>query len=79
MPRKMIDCRRAPDGKGCTLTIAGEENEVLRAAMDHAVAVHGHERTPDLEAHIRSLMYDEGASPPSRPATSSPEHARTHH
>jgi len=69
----MIDCRRAPDSGGCTLTITGEEDEVVRAAMDHAVAVHGHERTPDLEIHIRSMLHDEGAPLSTNPPASSPE------
>ena len=37
MARKMIDCRSMPSEIGCTLTIAGEEDEVLDAAMAHAV------------------------------------------
>ena len=73
MSRKMIDCRQAPDATGCTLTIAGEEAEVLRAAADHAVAVHGHARTPELEDQLRSLLHDEGAPRPTTPPASSPE------
>ena len=32
MARKMIDCRQVPNEIGCTLTIAGGEEEVLDAA-----------------------------------------------
>ena len=37
--RKMADCRRFESDNGCTLTIIGEEEEVLDAAAQHAVAV----------------------------------------
>ncbi len=33
MARKMIDCRQIPNEIGCTLTVAGEEDEVLDAAV----------------------------------------------
>jgi len=58
MARKVSDCRDFP-GSNCTLMIAGEEAEVLRAAADHAVSVHGYPRTPDLEANIRKMLKDE--------------------
>ena len=32
MARKMVDCRKMPSEIGCTLTIAGEEQELLDAA-----------------------------------------------
>jgi predicted small metal-binding protein len=41
MARKMVDCRDTPSEKGCTLTISGEEDEVVRAAVLHAVDAHG--------------------------------------
>jgi hypothetical protein len=37
LPRKVIDCRDYPSDTGCTLTIAGEEAEILAASMDHAL------------------------------------------
>jgi predicted small metal-binding protein len=58
MPRKMIDCRKVPNEIGCTLTIAGQEGEVLDAAVAHAVAKHGHEDTPELRDMIRSGLED---------------------
>jgi predicted small metal-binding protein len=54
MARKMIDCRKVPSDIGCTLTIAGTEDEVLDAAVAHAVAMHGHEDTPELRESIRA-------------------------
>jgi hypothetical protein len=54
MARKMIDCRAVPNDIGCTLTIAGTEDEVLDAATAHAVAKHGHEDTPELREMLRA-------------------------
>jgi len=53
MARKMIDCRKFPSEIGCTLTIAGTEDEVLDAAVAHAVAKHGHEDSPELREMLR--------------------------
>lgn len=62
MARKVADCRAFPNEVGCTLTIAGEEREVLDAAVAHAVAVHGHQNTPELREQLRTLLTDEPAS-----------------
>ncbi len=59
MTRKVADCRTAPSEANCTLTISGEEDEVVRAAVDHAVAVHGHTDGPELRAGIRGMLQDE--------------------
>ncbi|WP_256104537.1 DUF1059 domain-containing protein [Streptomyces sp. ODS05-4] len=61
MSRKVADCRRFPSESGCTLTITGEEEEVLRAAADHAVAVHGHADSPELRDQVRGMLEDEKA------------------
>ena len=58
MDRKMVDCRTMPSEIGCTLTIAGQEDEVLDAAVAHAVSKHGHEHTPELRDMIRLGMTD---------------------
>jgi predicted small metal-binding protein len=58
MARKMIDCRQMPSEINCTLTIAGQEEEVLDAAVAHAVDKHGHENTPELREQIRSGLVD---------------------
>jgi predicted small metal-binding protein len=57
--RKVADCRLMPSESGCTLTIAGEEAEVMQAATDHAVSVHGHTDGPELREGIRSMLTDE--------------------
>jgi predicted small metal-binding protein len=58
MARKMIDCRKVPNEIGCTLTIAGQEEEVLDAAVAHAVAKHGHDNTPELREMLRGGLED---------------------
>lgn len=59
MTRKVADCREMPSESGCTLTIAGEEEEVVRAAAMHAADVHGHSDGPELRNQIRSMLTDE--------------------
>lgn len=58
MSRKVADCRLMPSDADCTLTISGEEEEVVRAATQHAVDVHGHEAGPELDAGIRGMLAD---------------------
>jgi predicted small metal-binding protein len=58
MARKMIDCGKVPNEINCTLTMAGNEAEVLDAAVAHAVAKHGHQDTPELREMIRSGLED---------------------
>ena len=57
--RKSIDCRDYPSEKNCSLKISGTEEEVLDAAVQHAVAAHGHEDESQLRDQIRSLLKDE--------------------
>jgi predicted small metal-binding protein len=63
MSRKVADCRSMPSESGCTLTISGEEDEVVQAASEHAVSVHGHEDTPELRDQVRGMLEDEVAAP----------------
>ncbi len=60
--RKVIDCRRFPAEKPCSIAIAGTEEEVLELAVLHASTVHGHQDTPELRQQIRSMLQDEGAT-----------------
>ena len=62
MTRKMVDCRTMPSEIGCTLTIAGEEDEVLDAAVAHAVDRHGHQRTPQMREQLRGSLVDAEAA-----------------
>jgi hypothetical protein len=56
MARMMADCRRWPSDVNCSLTIIGEEDEVARAAAEHAVSVHGHEDNEELRQQIREFL-----------------------
>ncbi|HTP24105.1 MAG TPA: DUF1059 domain-containing protein [Anaeromyxobacteraceae bacterium] len=63
MARKTVDCRDFRSAMNCTLTISGEEEEVVRAATLHAVDVHGHQDTPEFRRQIRGSLKNE---PPGR-------------
>jgi predicted small metal-binding protein len=52
----MADCRRWPSETNCSLTIIGEEEEVVQAAAEHAASVHGHEGGPELREQIKQLL-----------------------
>lgn len=56
--RKSIDCREYPSESGCTLRIEGTEEEVLEAAVNHAVTHHGHADGPEFREEIRGLLKD---------------------
>jgi hypothetical protein len=56
MGRVMADCRRFPSESNCSLTIIGEEEEVVRAAAEHAASVHSHEDTPELREQVRGML-----------------------
>jgi predicted small metal-binding protein len=56
MARMMADCRRWPSDSNCSLTIIGEEDEVVRAAAEHAASVHGHEDTPEMREQLRQFL-----------------------
>jgi predicted small metal-binding protein len=57
----MLDCRRVPSERNCSLTIAGTEDEVLMIAVRHAVEEHGHADTPELRERLRKAMVNEPA------------------
>ena len=56
--RKSIDCRDHPSEKNCSLRISGTDEEVLDAAVQHAVSAHGHEKSPELREQIKSMLKD---------------------
>lgn len=58
MTRKTIDCRTVPSDVNCTLTISGEEDEVLSAAAQHASTVHGHAGEIGLQDALREALTD---------------------
>jgi predicted small metal-binding protein len=50
-----------PSERNCSLKISGTEEEVLEAAVHHAVSAHGHENTPGLKEQLRHALKDEAA------------------
>lgn len=56
MGRMMADCRRWPSESNCSLVIMGEEDEVVRAAAEHAVSVHGHPDNDETRQTIREFL-----------------------
>lgn len=59
--RKYIDCREFPSEKNCSLKVSGTENELLDIAVQHAVASHGHENSPELRQELRKLLKNDQA------------------
>jgi predicted small metal-binding protein len=60
MGRKFVDCREMPSESNCTVMISADtEDEVVDAAVAHAVASHQHEDTPELRDEIRSGVKEE--------------------
>jgi predicted small metal-binding protein len=59
--RKIVDCREQPSETNCSLTLIGDEDEVVRAAAEHAVSVHGHTDGDELRSQIRAALRDEDA------------------
>jgi predicted small metal-binding protein len=69
MSRQFIDCREFPSDSHCTVAIAADsEEELLDAAVQHAVAVHHHDDTPELRDQVRRL-FKEGTPPVEAPVS----------
>jgi uncharacterized protein DUF1059 len=64
MARKMADCRRFESDSKCSLTIIGEEAEVVAAAALHAAHAHGHQDGPELREQIRATLEPEDSYVP---------------
>jgi predicted small metal-binding protein len=54
--RYVVDCREQPSENNCSLTIAGEREEVLKAAAEHAISSHGHTDSPELREGIEGAL-----------------------
>ena len=61
MARVMADCRRFESDTDCTLTIIGEEEEVIDAAAQHATSVHGHQDSPEFREQLRGMLEAESS------------------
>lgn len=63
MARKYIDCRDHPGTTQCTVSIAADsEDELLNAAVQHAVAMHGYQDSPQLREQLRKMFKEEHAA-----------------
>jgi plasmid stability protein len=69
--RVMADCRRFESDSHCQLTIIGPADDVVDAAVQHAVASHGHTETPELREQLRSMLEPESAYVPGERKTES--------
>ncbi|MBN1359769.1 MAG: DUF1059 domain-containing protein [Sedimentisphaerales bacterium] len=58
MSRKYIDCREHPGGAGkCSVAISADtDDEVVDAAMQHAVKTHGYPDTPDTRSQLKASV-----------------------
>jgi predicted small metal-binding protein len=67
MARKYIDCREFPSETNCSVALAADsDQELMEAAVQHAVAIHKHEDTPELRNQLQQL-FKEGTPPVDRP------------
>lgn len=67
MTRKYIDCRAFPSDSGCTVALAADsDDELLEAAVQHAVTVHGHQDTLQLREQL-TQMFKSGTPPVESP------------
>lgn len=57
MGRYSLDCRETPSVAGCTLRMeADAADELLEAAVQHAIAVHEHQDSDELRQSLRAGM-----------------------
>ena len=57
MGRLYVDCREFPSETGCTVAISADtERELVEAAVQHAVAVHGHTDSAELRQQLKALL-----------------------
>ena len=60
MSRMSLDCRDYPSEAKCTVAISADtKKELVDAAVQHAVAVHGHEDTPEFREQIAGMIKTE--------------------
>ena len=56
MSRMSIDCRNYPSEKNCSVAISADsKQELVDAAVQHAVTVHGHKDTPELRTQLANM------------------------
>lgn len=58
MARKYIDCREFPSEMKCTVAISADsDEELVEAAVQHAIAVHGEHDTAAFRGEIRKSIH----------------------
>jgi predicted small metal-binding protein len=68
MTRKYIDCREFPSDMNCSVAISADtDQELLEAAIQHAVSVHGAQDTPEFRKEITGAIHE--GTPPLRART----------
>ena len=69
MARKSIDCRQYPSENNCSIAISADnDNELVEAAVQHAVSVHKHADNEEHQLRVglgqvlryRQLLAEEG-------------------
>lgn len=64
MLRHYIDCRDIPSAMHCTVAVSADaEDELLEAAVQHAVSVHHHQDSPELRQQLRKSFKVGSPSP----------------
>ncbi|MDR6817242.1 putative small metal-binding protein [Neorhizobium sp. 2083] len=59
MGRQYIDCREFPSEMKCTVAISADNtDELVNAAVQHAMTVHGHQDTPEFRSEIRKAIHE---------------------
>ena len=57
MARMVVDCRDYPSEMNCTVAISADtKKELVDAAAQHAVAVHGHQDSPQLREQLAKMI-----------------------
>ena len=70
MTRKFIDGREFPSAMNCSVALSADsENELMEAAVQHAITVHGHTDSAELRSQLRTLFHD------GTPPIDAPRHA----
>jgi predicted small metal-binding protein len=60
MARMFIDCRDYPSEMNCTVAISADsKEELVDAAVQHAIAVHGHHDSPELRQELARMIKDQ--------------------
>jgi predicted small metal-binding protein len=57
MARFYVDCRDYPSEMNCTVAISADTKpELVDAALQHAISVHGHDDSPQLREQLAQMI-----------------------